>query len=212
MLLKQLSPRHAKRPGMPLMACLKKEKREKRSGTCCNNDIRVLQKCQQRCSLLTLQNKSLGLGKAKWHPFLQCFTLILTSACVLEGCRTSNWTAVERNQCCYTPAGWQSRVGASGWCWLRMYWPPSNRARAASTRKGELFPTNSYMTLPKGGPTAKERKGHSCEDSDSEQTPWERLGIVLLAQNNQKPSLEIPTKITDHGNNHIPHSPERSAM
>lgn len=41
---------------------------------------------------------------------------------------------------------------------LRIYRPPSKRASAASTRNGELFPTNSYMTLPKGGPTAREKE------------------------------------------------------
>lgn len=35
--------------------------------------------------------------------------------------------------------------------------PPSNTARKASMRKGAVFPTNSYITLPNGGPTM-ERK------------------------------------------------------
>lgn len=33
--------------------------------------------------------------------------------------------------------------------------PPSKRARKARMRKGELLPTNSYITLPKGAPTKK---------------------------------------------------------
>lgn len=41
--------------------------------------------------------------------------------------------------------------------------PPSKRARRARTRKGDAFPTNSYMTLPKGAPTAGEGLGHSLE-------------------------------------------------
>ncbi|TNN47010.1 hypothetical protein EYF80_042781 [Liparis tanakae] len=31
--------------------------------------------------------------------------------------------------------------------------PPSNKARNARMRKGAVFPTNSYITLPNGGPT-----------------------------------------------------------
>lgn len=134
------------------MVGLKKEKKEKRSGTCCNKDIWVLQKGQQRCALLTLQNKSLGLGKAKWHPFLQCFTLILTSACVLEGCRTSNWTAVERSQCCNTPAeghGWQNREGAGA--------DPENvltsikQSQGCQHQERRALPHKLIHDTPKGG-------------------------------------------------------------
>lgn len=34
--------------------------------------------------------------------------------------------------------------------------PPSNKARNARIRKGAVFPTNSYITLPNGGPTVTE--------------------------------------------------------
>lgn len=34
--------------------------------------------------------------------------------------------------------------------------PPSNKARKARIRKGAVFPTNSYITLPNGGPTVED--------------------------------------------------------
>lgn len=34
--------------------------------------------------------------------------------------------------------------------------PPSNMARKARMRNGAVFPTKSYITLPKGGPTVKD--------------------------------------------------------
>lgn len=35
--------------------------------------------------------------------------------------------------------------------------PPSNTARNARIRKGAVFPTNSYITLPNGGPTVEDK-------------------------------------------------------
>lgn len=37
--------------------------------------------------------------------------------------------------------------------WIFHFLPPSNTARKARIRKGALFPTNSYITLPNGAPT-----------------------------------------------------------
>ena len=44
--------------------------------------------------------------------------------------------------------------------------PPSKSTRAAKTRNGAVFPTNSYSTLPKGGPTARktERGWYRAQD------------------------------------------------
>lgn len=60
------------------------KEKDKGSGTCCNNDIWVLQKCQQWCPLLTLWNKSLGLGKAKCHPLPRMF-YVNTHFCLCSG-------------------------------------------------------------------------------------------------------------------------------
>lgn len=48
------------------------------------------------------------------------------------------------------------KVTAKGSTWTHS--PPSKSTRAASTRNGAVFPTNSYSTLPKGGPTARKRE------------------------------------------------------
>lgn len=37
--------------------------------------------------------------------------------------------------------------------------PPSNKARKARIRKGAVFPTYSYITLPNGGPTVEHTIG-----------------------------------------------------
>lgn len=122
---------------------------------------------------------------------------------------------MKRNQYCNISWGLDSRgldSNMKGMCCmviltLHIYWPPSNRASTASTRKGELFPTNSYMTLPKGGPTAREKERAQLWSHISEQicstSGWASCYCHSVAKAR---SVRMPTKLTDHDNNHILHS------
>lgn len=141
----------------PTLTCLWAERtRGWASPTCSDEDVGVPQQGGQRRPLLALSRKQ-GLDAAAWPvqrpPRPAAYLWLHTGRLEheeLNGYNERKTKGVAPNPSQYTCPG-QGRGP-------QVDSPPSKSTRAASTRNGAAFPTNSYSTLPKGGPTARRRK------------------------------------------------------
>ena len=158
------------------------------SPTCSDEDVRVPQQGGERRPLLALSGKQ-GLegvrrGRAAASaPTWPCCSPLAAPG--TAGAQRAEWLREEKEEAWpRAPAHKDAEpevpeISARGPRGLT-HSPPSKSTRAAKTRNGAVFPTNSYSTLPKGGPTARktERGWHQAGTADHPST--RTLFFVLL--------------------------------